>query len=63
MLAENGIGVIIISDDLPEVLDNCSRAIIMKRGRLAGEFNTSEMEESRLANILAEARNEGGAVS
>ena len=63
MLAENGIGVIIISDDLPEVLDNCSRAIIMKRGRLAGEFKTSEMEETRLANILAEARNEGGAVS
>ncbi len=60
-LAEEGIGVIIISDDLPEILDNCNRAIIMKRGRLAGEFITSEMTESRLTDILAEAGGEGGA--
>ncbi len=60
-LAEEGIGVIIISDDLPEILDNCNRAIIMKRGRLAGEFETAEMEEARLADILAEANDEGGA--
>ena len=33
----------------------------MKRGRLAGEFNTSEMEEARLADILAEANEKGGA--
>ena len=59
-LAEEGIGVIIISDDLPEILDNCNRAIIMKRGRLAGEFETAEMEEARLADILAEAKDEGG---
>ena len=59
-LAEEGIGVIIISDDLPEILDNCNRAIIMKRGRLAGEFDTADMEEARLADILAEANDEGG---
>ena len=61
MLAEQGIGVIIISDDLPEILDNCNRGIIMKRGRFAGEFVTSEMTEARLTNILAEAGGEGGA--
>ena len=60
-LAEEGIGVIIISDDLPEVLDNCNRALILKRGRLAGEFETSEMNETHLADILAEASGKGGA--
>ena len=53
--------MIIISDDLPEVLDNCNRALIMKRGRLAGEFETSEMNETHLADILAEASGKGGA--
>ena len=60
-LAEQGIGVIIISDDLPEILDNCNRGIVMKRGRFAGEFDTSEMTEARLTAILAEADGEGGA--
>ena len=59
-LAEQGIGVIIISDDLPEILDNCNRAIIMKRGRLAGEFDTKEMTEARLTEILAENDVQGG---
>ena len=49
----SGIGVIIISDDLPEVLDNCNRALIMKKGRLAGEVSTDSITSAELAEILA----------
>ena len=52
-LAQQGIGVIIISDDLPEILDNCNRALIMKKGRLAGEVQTDEITSAELADILA----------
>ena len=33
-LANEGMAVIIISDDLPEVLQNCSHLLIMKDGRI-----------------------------
>ena len=35
-LADQGMAVIIISDDLPEVLENCSRLLVMKAGRIVG---------------------------
>lgn len=44
-LAKQGMAVIIISDDLPEVLENCSRLLILKDGRLAGEMDTHEITE------------------
>ncbi|MCC3373231.1 sugar ABC transporter ATP-binding protein [Cohnella sp. REN36] len=36
-LAAQGIGVLMISDDLPELRQNCNRVLVMKRGRLIGE--------------------------
>ncbi len=51
--ANQGMGVIIISDDLPEVLTNCNRVLVMKHGRIVGEFNTSETNEAALAQILS----------
>jgi simple sugar transport system ATP-binding protein len=36
-LAAEGLGIIIISDDLREVVANCSRLLIMRGGRIVGE--------------------------
>lgn len=36
-LAESGLGIIIISDEIPEVLQNCNRVLIMSRGRIIDE--------------------------
>ena len=44
-LAEKGMAIIIISDDLPEILENCSRVMTLKNGRLSGEFTTKEVTE------------------
>jgi simple sugar transport system ATP-binding protein len=54
-LAGKGMGVIIISDDIPEVLDNCSRIILMKRGRIVARLNASELTDSELSRRLSEA--------
>jgi simple sugar transport system ATP-binding protein len=51
-LAKNGVGIIIISDDLPELIQNCNRIAIMRRGRMVGCYETSELNESSLAEIL-----------
>ena len=34
---ERGLGVLMISDDLPELVGNCSRVLVMHRGRLVEE--------------------------
>jgi simple sugar transport system ATP-binding protein len=36
-LARSGIGVLMISDDLPELQQNCNRVFVMQKGRLIGE--------------------------
>lgn len=36
-LAARGIGIIIISDDLPELLQNCNRIVVMRRGKVVLE--------------------------
>jgi simple sugar transport system ATP-binding protein len=50
-LAEEGLAVIIISDDLPEVLHNCNRVLVMRNGQIARAMHTSETDEKQLAEI------------
>lgn len=51
-LANSGIGIIVISDDLPEILSVCSRVIVMNKGRFTGEYNATELTESTLQSML-----------
>ena len=50
-LAKSGMSVIMISDDLPEVLENCHRVIVMREGRLVGEWATKDVTNKMLAEI------------
>ncbi len=54
-LAQNGIGIIIISDDIPEVLQNCDRVMIMKKGRIVDEVKTSDLDDATLSKMLSES--------
>lgn len=47
-LADQGVGIIIISSELPEVLGISDRIIVMREGKTAGEFNTKESSEEQL---------------
>lgn len=52
-LAAQGLGVIVISDDLPEVLATCHRVLVMKSGRITEEFDARAVTETELAHRLA----------
>lgn len=50
-LSEEGIGVIMISSELPEVLAVSDRILVMRRGRIAGEFKADSVEQQEIMNI------------
>ncbi len=47
-LADRGVGILLISSELPEILGMCDRALVMREGRLVGEFARSEASEEGL---------------
>ncbi|NPD66220.1 sugar ABC transporter ATP-binding protein [Lichenicola cladoniae] len=52
---ERGLGVLMISDDLPELVGNCNRILVMHRGRLVEELAGHEpprLRERRLSERL-----------
>lgn len=51
--AAQGIGVIVISDDLPEILACCNRVLVMNHGEITGNYNTSEITEAELSEHLS----------
>ncbi|MDO5653347.1 MAG: sugar ABC transporter ATP-binding protein [Brachymonas sp.] len=51
-LAEEGMGVVIISDDLPELLHNCDRIVLMQKGRLKADLHAADLTESQLQQAL-----------
>ncbi|MBQ8670620.1 MAG: sugar ABC transporter ATP-binding protein [Oscillospiraceae bacterium] len=51
-LARKGIGVIVISDDIGEVMSLCSRVLVMKKGRIVRQTNRTEMTVSQLEDYL-----------
>lgn len=53
-LAQDGLGVIIISDDIPELIENCNRVLLLKKGRIAGEYSTDTLTADGL-NVQLQA--------
>ncbi|HHU88105.1 MAG: sugar ABC transporter ATP-binding protein [Sphaerochaetaceae bacterium] len=51
-LAKRGMGLIIISDDLPEVLENCSRILVLKNGQVVGDMLASESDEKKILSYM-----------
>lgn len=51
-LAEQGLGVILVSDDLQELLQNCDRILLMRKGRVAHDFDAEGLAESELYGAL-----------
>ena len=51
-LANQGLAVIIISDDLAEVVVNCSRVLVMKAGKIVGEMTGKDITEENIREII-----------
>jgi ribose transport system ATP-binding protein len=52
-LANQGVGVVVISSELPEIIGLCDRALVIREGRLAGELAAHEMTEERLLRLAS----------
>lgn len=51
-LAAQGLAVIMISDEIPEVLYHCDRILVMREGRLAREVMAHQVSEAELREIV-----------
>lgn len=51
-LAEKGMAILIISDDLPEVIENCSTILIMKRGRIVQKMDARGATEALISAVM-----------
>jgi ABC-type sugar transport system ATPase subunit len=47
-LAAEGVAIVIVSSDLPEILSICERVIVMHEGRITGTLNASELSEAKV---------------
>jgi simple sugar transport system ATP-binding protein len=56
-MAQRGIGLLIISDDLPELLQNCDRILVMNAGRIVEDLTAAQVDEDRIyQSMLANQR-------
>ncbi|MCG3212284.1 MAG: Ribose import ATP-binding protein RbsA [Anaerolineae bacterium] len=53
-LASEGMGLLVISDDIPELLQTCNRILLMRHGRIVEEIITKETDEDALSSKLIE---------
>lgn len=54
-LARSGVAVMLISSELPEVLNLSTRIIVLREGRIAGEVPRSEATQDRVLRLMAGA--------
>ena len=52
-LAGQGMGIIVISDEIPELLGNCNRILVMGEGRITGRIaRAAEATEDQVRAII-----------
>lgn len=51
-LAKSGMGIIVISDEISEVLDNCGRVALMKEGRIVGDYACNSVSERTIRSLI-----------
>jgi len=52
-LAKNGIGIILISSEMPEIIGMCDRVIVMREGRVTGELSGDKITEENIMQLAA----------
>jgi simple sugar transport system ATP-binding protein len=56
MIREKGMGVLLISDEIKEIVSYSHRVMIIRSGRVAGILNRGEISEGRIRHILSEQK-------
>ena len=52
-LAKSGVGVMLISSELPEVLNLSTRLLVMREGRIVGEVARADATQERVLRLMA----------
>jgi simple sugar transport system ATP-binding protein len=52
LAVERGLAVIMISDDVLELVQNCNRIVVMHRGRFVDTLRTAETSEQQISDML-----------
>ena len=53
-LAGDGMGLLVISDDIPELLQTCNRILLMRQGKIIDEIRPEDTNENKLTAKLIE---------
>ncbi len=53
-LADDGIGVLLVSSEVPEVLGLADRVLVMREGRLVHQAPAEELDEHRVLDLVME---------
>lgn len=60
-LAESGYAIIMVSSEMPEVLGMADRIVVMKSGRVTGEFETKDATQEMILEASLKHKEEEGA--
>jgi rhamnose transport system ATP-binding protein len=52
LAAENGLAILMISSELPEILGMSDRVLVMREGRIVAEFDRAEATQERIAAAM-----------
>ena len=58
-IAARGIGILLVSSELPELLTLCDRIIVMHEGRMTGELTREEATEEKIMRLAATVPEDG----
>ena len=50
-LAKDGLGIILVSSELPEIIAMSDRIVVMAEGEVTGELSRSEADQSKIMNL------------
>lgn len=59
-LSNEGVGVIVVSSELPELLAVCDRIIVMNQGQISAEYSADEATEEKLVKAATVEMSETG---
>jgi galactofuranose transport system ATP-binding protein len=58
-LAEDGLGVIMISSEIDEMVEGSDRVVVLRNGAVAGTLSGDDISEDNLMEMLAEGKSSG----
>lgn len=51
-LASNGMGIILITDEMPELMANCNRALVLRSGKVVAELYEDDLSQPNISDYI-----------